>query len=148
MADIESEDITNLFSFQDLGPVISTDGTTNDSNKSSYHSNYVDISAYYKLSLTVLTTISTTSVNGLAFYDESKQYISGLNYTGGTATYTYDRQEVEVPYGAKYIRTTWWTPTSGTNNATGAWKSVAFMIPFNCVGYIGYSSSSPSRPGI
>ena len=75
VADIESEDITNLFSFQDLGPVISTDGTTNDSNKSSYHSNYVDISAYYKLSLTVLTTISTTSVNGLAFYDESKQYI-------------------------------------------------------------------------
>lgn len=138
VSEIASEDITNLFSFQDLGPVISTDGTTNDTNKSSYHSNYVDISSYYKLSLTVLTTTSSTSVNGLAFYDDSKQHISGVKYTGSTATYTYDRQEVEVPYGAKYIRTTWWAPTSGTNSATGAWTSVAYMTPFNCVGYIKY----------
>ena len=133
----DGTDITDRFIFTTLGPIISTDGTQNTSNKSSYGSDYADISGFSSIELTQLSTSSTTSVNGLAFYDADKKYISGQAQILGDTTTSYGVRTIDVPENAVYVRTTWFKPTSGVNECTGAWKTNATMadVEFSCIGH-------------
>lgn len=73
-------------------------------------SNYVDVSRFLKiLYLRIKTT--TSSDMGMAFYNESKQYISGQHAIVNQTTAGSELTELAVPEGAKYARFTYWTDT-------------------------------------
>lgn len=64
---------------------------------------YIELKPFNKLKLASKTNqiYNNTDLCGLAFYDESKTYISGVQYTAGTQSY-----DLTVPENAKYIRLT------------------------------------------
>lgn len=64
---------------------------------------YIELKPFNKLKLASKTNqiYNYTDICGLAFYDETKTYISGVQYTAGTQSY-----DLTVPDNAKYIRLT------------------------------------------
>lgn len=118
-------DISDRFSFTVKGPILWADGTQNTSNTSSFGSDYTNIAGYKYLNITQLTTTSTSTANGLAFYDADKKYISGKSQIAGASSLTYTYSTVEVPSNAVYIRTTWWQADNGTTGS-GSWNSGEF----------------------
>ena len=118
-------DISDRFSFTVLGPILWADGTQNTTNKSSYGSDYADISGFNSLYITQLVTTATSTVNGLAFYDADKKYISGVSQITGGASMTIKYNTIEIPPNAVYARTTWWKADDGSTG-TGSWSGTEF----------------------
>lgn len=101
------EDITPMFRFttEHAGINPSTGGLVyNDAIKFVF-SNYVDISGFEKL--VVSQSMDTTDRNsGCAFYDEDYNYISGQAWITTTDIVKVNNVVLDIPVGAKYVRTT------------------------------------------
>lgn len=81
--------------------IVSIDGT-------SVPAAYVKSSDFINLqnATSVAITLPVSAVDaGLAFYDTNKAYISGVLRSGVTG---YSFEEIQVPVGAKYLRTCYW----------------------------------------
>ena len=72
---------------------------------------YIDIGDYDKITYTQCAVLAESPQHGMAFYDENKDYISGIrsvaNHSLGFVIKT-----VEVPEDAKYARFTWWNESN------------------------------------
>ena len=99
-------DISDRFSFTDGRGVYYTNGTTGTSTARSYTPDYIDISGFNKLRITMIITTNASLTWGLAFYNSEKTYISGVkehsSETGG-----FEFRDIIVPENAVYIRTSW-----------------------------------------
>ena len=98
--------------FNESGMINSIDGTLYTKNISTYtYTDYIDISKRNSDDITFTLPVYTMSTgddaprNGLAFYDESKVFISSIRTLKG------EKGCVEIstviPKNAKYVRTTW-----------------------------------------
>lgn len=87
---------------------------------------FIEIRPSSKLKLSSKTNLlySNTDSAGLAFYDFNQNYISGVQYTAGTESYT-----LTVPNGAKYIRLTL-TPTMQNVGYTLAYYDVDYTLNY------------------
>lgn len=98
-----SEEIAELdriaVSWVDGGYISSSDGRVNTLDGYSYTADYIDISALSKICWLVHTNTNT----GIAFYDQDKQFVTGID-GGGIENGT--RYIVSVPIDAKYLRFT------------------------------------------
>ena len=130
-------DITSQFTFTTGGPVGYASGvgfnepggdTNPGSNPNLCYSNYVDISEYKTLSMTIVTRNGNGPTGGWCFYttadttgfiSEGANQRNGNNKTDGVAT-----MAITIPAGAKYIRTTYWSSNSPLS-----------ATPFSCVGH-------------
>lgn len=103
------------FTIDGTGFVRYADGTVTESSNYS-HTNYIDIAEYGQLVFRHYgATGAKNSINGgLAFYDESKIYISGVQNkcNQASAGYLSFYSLVTVPDNAKYVRFTTATNTS------------------------------------
>ena len=72
-------------------------------------SDYIDVSEYTGIVYKRYQSTSTTSKNGIAFYDANKEYISGVRQIIRASAAGYVINEVDVPEGAKYVRIPWIT---------------------------------------
>lgn len=98
-------DITSLFNFSNQGNVKAIDGTIESGDTNWAHTDYVDVSAYDKLTATITTSGNQSTGVGLAFYNVNKQFVSGKSYASGTAgVYELQTWEIDVPANATYIR--------------------------------------------
>ena len=87
-------------------------GNTSSSSQSNA-TNYVDIGGYDKIRYArVKTTQTSAPAAGMAFYDESKTYISGLVSAYNQDANGYDDYELAVPANAKYARFTFYQDTT------------------------------------
>ena len=100
--------IKNLISDENTENVIDGYYIGYNSGSTGPHNNlkctdFIEIKPFNKLELASKTNeiYQNTDSSGLAFYDENKQYISGVQYTSGKALY-----DLTPPTGAKYIRLT------------------------------------------
>jgi hypothetical protein len=86
----------------------STGAVVNDTNFS--YSDYVETQGLSRVLLT-MPVITTSLSRGIAFYDESKTYISGvrciINSEGGVI-----ERNLPIPKNAAYFRTTWFSSSS------------------------------------
>lgn len=82
---------------------------------------YIDVSKYKSIKYKrVKTTATKAPAAGMAFYDESKTYISGLVSAYNQDADGYMDYELAVPYNAKYARFTFYQdPTIGTFGVQG-----------------------------
>lgn len=80
-------------------------GIVSSNSKYSY-SDYVDISAFSYLKIKCIhLTIESTA--GLCFYNSSKSVIKGYTFNNNISnSNNLEEETIEIPYGAKYIRTT------------------------------------------
>ena len=110
-----SEAIPLAFTIDGTGFVRYADGTVTDSSNYS-HTDYIDIAEYGQLVFRHYgATGAKNSINGgLAFYDENKTYISGVQNkcNQASAGYLSFSSLVTVPDNAKYVRFTTATNTS------------------------------------
>lgn len=122
------EDITELFIFSNGKSIRSSGsnaGRTTGTTSTKANLNFVDISAYSTIKVTM--TQSTQAGNfGLAFYtdDNEESYDSGVNRQVGDEN-GYAVVEIPVPDTAKYVRTTYWSDTIITEFG---------YAPFSCIG--------------
>ena len=72
-------------------------------------SDYVDISGHDVIEIVTANTAAANTVFGLAFYDENKNYVSGLRHTDGSGVYGILVHEIEIPENVVYIRATWYS---------------------------------------
>ncbi len=101
-------DITSQFEWTE-GYRMTADKGAAEANPHWITSDYVDISAYSKLQMTMPITTATSTNSGCAFYDASKTYISGVNVTFGATAMSVETKDITVPAGAVYIRTMWYS---------------------------------------
>ena len=89
-------------------------GLVNGTNAHSY-SNYVQCGGYDIVILTMILYKANYDY-GLAFYDESEVYISGVQsrYDTSLEVSTWETREIPIPSNAKYFRTTWIASDSPT----------------------------------
>ena len=123
---IES-DLTALYNFVGTQPVIYNNGTLGSTGTAWNHSGYVDVSRYDRIVITLPQVVSA-NINGLAFYDADKTYISGLrmNYGSQYTEIGMTVRTVTVPAGAVYMRSTWFQPDT----------TYYSLYTFDCKGYI------------
>ena len=95
--------------------ILHSDGTVSSGTSSDFsYTDYVDVSSYsivlYKRSK---HTIANPAV-GMAFYDENKTYISGVQAAGNQSAKGYESQlySVAVPTNAKYARFSYYLNTA------------------------------------
>lgn len=107
-----SFDITHKFSFVEQGGININNGTINTANggvgvdTNWTHNDYLDVSEYSSIKITLIASTNPNSLCGCAFYDENKNYISGEKATVANAWGT-ETRTIEIPSNAKYIRTCW-----------------------------------------
>lgn len=122
------EDISGLFSFTD-GYRINFITGANQSNSSSSTSGFTDIEGFTHLLLTQ-RFVKASNATGMAFYSSASadDFISGIRepYDSDLAASTYKVSIVQIPTGAKYIRTTWW------NSSESQYAETAF----SCYGIV------------
>lgn len=92
------------------GYINAADGTE-ASSTSNHKTDYIDVSAFNKIKFLGIKVKSTSYTSGFAFYDENKQWISGLVGswlidTDMAESVVQHEYVVDVPSGAKYFRTT------------------------------------------
>ena len=120
--------ITGDFSFTDDERIRTDDGDTTSSDTRSA-SGYVNIEGYTDIYITRCKS-TTLAYNGLAFYSSqsASDFIEGVREVYDTemeeSTYYWDR--IQVPEGAKYVRTTWWASD----------MPQYAEIPFTCYGIV------------
>lgn len=113
---VVKQDISSMFTWEDNYAIIGTGkdlGKKNTDLKEPKYkllcaSNYVNISKFTTLTLTALCRQSSSATLGLAFYrstDESS-VISGVVYNNDEDTYRI--KTITIPFGAVYIRTTFY----------------------------------------
>ena len=100
-----SEDFASQFTFNGTGYIAHANGAAVETDLTQNHSNYVDISKYEKIEITVPMSTSSTTPAGCAFYDENYNYISGKQYSLSTTNAPLELVVMEVPKNAKYFRT-------------------------------------------
>ena len=109
-------DISSQFSWTSKKYIVAADpegtgvvvGNVNDSGSSSSYANvnYVDISVYSKLRVTLAYMNSPTSAPGLCFYDAQKKAVQGV-WRADRSPASMTEETIDVPAGAVYVRTTW-----------------------------------------
>lgn len=107
----EEVDLTSLFeaTWTEGARVLSNNGSTAGDTNWKY-SDYIDVSPYKQLRLTINKAKATNSTTGPAFYDESKKYISGVAQIGSTTGQnSWEIRTIDVPANAKYVRTCWYS---------------------------------------
>lgn len=112
---------TELSYTYEVGKMIRhANGATSNSSQSNA-TNYVDIGGYEKIRYArVKTTQTAAPAAGMAFYDESKTYISGLVSAYNQDANGYYDCELDVPPNAKYARFTFYQDTTlGTFHVYG-----------------------------
>lgn len=79
------------------------------SSSTAEHTDYIDISGYASVRYARVEASSTTTKAGMAFYNASKQYISGQRWVTGAASSGWVETDLAIPTGAKYARFSLWT---------------------------------------
>ena len=74
------------------------------SHDSFAYTDYVDVSAYLRIIYSRHWSTASSPAGGMAFYDENKDYLSGVAAYGSKPGYGYTLYEKAVPEGAKYAR--------------------------------------------
>lgn len=100
---------------------------------------YIDISGCAKIVYSRPVTTASSASNGMAFYDESKDFISGSglsNKTHGSAAGAI-MNIVDVPENAVYARFTWWNKTS-----LQTYKIVFPFFVFNYTDFINFNKGN------
>lgn len=103
-----------------------SDGTETSGASWAASTDYIDISNYAKIKYSRTASTSGSIASGVAFYDESKQYVSGTAGAVNQATGAYiDGFEVYPPSTAKYARFTTYADkqTYGEFSLSGIAKS-------------------------
>ena len=110
-------DISGLITLRDGSIIKKSDGTAQSGAGYSRTNDYVNITGYSKLRLTIPVITSSTTSLGMAFYrsasTEEGSYISGNNVVYNAAEAGWELREYDIPEGANYFRSTWW----GSSNA-------------------------------
>ena len=70
---------------------------------------YVNISAYEQIDIVMANTATIGSTIGLAFYDSDKNYVCGVSHDDGSGVYGFRVKMIDVPKGAVYLRSTWYS---------------------------------------
>lgn len=132
ITEITEMDITNLFVFSESGGVqYGNGGNSTDSNYN--RTDYIDISNYTLLKITMpLVTNASTSM-GYAFYNENKAYVSGVK-NPHNASWSYGVQELEVPANAKYIRAMWYGTSHPAKISEDKFSCVAIGVSVDTTG--------------
>ena len=106
VTDFGEIDITSMFEFNLTNAINYTHGGENNDNNY-VHTDYVDISYYDVLTIAQPAVTNASTTHGYAFYDENKNYISGVQnpYSNGWDVIVHD---IVVPANAKYIRVMWY----------------------------------------
>lgn len=89
------------------GSVQAADGTVNDASPNVFYTDYIDIGSCKRF-LYVNRTVASSVTHGMAFYNASKEYISGV-LNSNTGTRGWELKTADVPESAKYARFTYWT---------------------------------------
>lgn len=76
------------------------------SNGSWQASDYIDVSGISRIVYSRIHTTSSSSKAGIAFYDENKEWKSGIRCVRNADTFYFEKDEAAVPEGAKYVRIT------------------------------------------
>lgn len=114
-----STDLTDKFSFTNGKLINHADGRelSSTANKAS---DYVNISGYKTIEVTIDVSTAPDSQAGIAFYDENKNFLVGYKCAyGAIASAKYETYE--IPSNAVYVRTSYWVDISSRGN-----------IPFSC----------------
>ena len=82
-----------------------TDGNVKAGNPYRYTS-YIDISGCNRIKYSRLYSSYSSNIMGIAFYDDTQTYISGINSIYSQSTSSFILTEIPVPPNAKYIRLT------------------------------------------
>ena len=112
IADIQNttgvvKNISSLFEFTDTGRInYSTGKLQTYSNYDSSASGYVDVTGFNRIIIT-LRTIDSNGLDGIAFYNNSKVFISGMGLLNTWTAGNIYTSEINIPNGVSYIRTTW-----------------------------------------
>lgn len=112
-------DITDEFTFTTGGSIRTDNGNaTSTSSQTVAYSDYVDISGYSRLIITMRKLRTAPNVpTGLAFYNSSRTFISGSGVPETVDTsmdsITQETRNLAIPSNAVYVRTTWFGPESG-----------------------------------
>ena len=112
-------DISALFSFTEGGSIRTDNGNaTTTSSSTVAYSDYVNISNYQSLEITMRKLRSNPNVStGLAFYNSSKTFVSGSGVAEHVDTtmesITQETRTLTIPSTAVYVRTTWFGSGSG-----------------------------------
>lgn len=118
VTELSMDDLTNSVTWE-RGPIQAVNGSAlNDANW--VHSNYVDVSGYTTLEMTVANTMTASGSLGYSFYNSSNVCIGGETHNYGSSAYGYEVMTIAVPSGAKYLRTTWYSSTNSNYNPD--WK--------------------------
>ena len=99
------------FSYNTGKFVNSTSGVLGSGSARAY-TNFIDIHNYRRLVYLRAVTTSASPTWGMAFYDSSKNYISGQAVVGGASAYGAQRTKINVPENAYYARFTIYESTS------------------------------------
>lgn len=104
---VNSFGIINGFDVTKSKALNATDGTTTSVPECSV-TDYIDVSAFSIIAYTNICIMGASSPYGMAFFNSSKQYISGNGFNLGQSFAGYKMTFLEVPNGAKYARFTIW----------------------------------------
>lgn len=88
------------------GKYINYDSGNTVNSDSANASAYIDVTGISKIVYTRVYSTSSSIKWGIAFYDESKTYISGQRCARSQPESTYKLYVADVPAGAKYVRIT------------------------------------------
>lgn len=100
----------------DTGGIKHSDGTIYASSNLRY-TDYIDISGIDFLVYSQFqSTGQSAPVTGLAFYNSSKTYLSGVPGLFGASERTYATSSVAVPSGAAYVRFSFWVESLGVGD--------------------------------
>ena len=111
------DNLTGSFVFTIKKKIVYYDGTfVGGGSHPKANENYVDISRYDKLRITMMQAVGFQD-SGIAFYSGRSEasFISGVEHVtgdeGGVAV-----QTIDIPYGAKYVRATYWSDADVEDN--------------------------------
>ena len=122
------QNIAGRFVFTNEGYIVSNDGSKYPTSPSFSTSDYTDVSGFDQILMTMCVDTNATTQRGCAFYSAKNvsSYISGVRDTRGQSAQGVETRLIDVPSGAKYLRTTWYA-TGGQYEQLGT---------FSCYGII------------
>lgn len=127
---VSKQDISSMFTWEDNYAIVGTGNLlgqkTTDPYDPNYNlfcaSNYVNISKFATLTFTALCRASANAKIGLAFYSSTNEssVISGVVYNNDENTYRI--KTITIPFGAVYIRTTFYKANKENFSCIGEYK--------------------------
>ena len=101
--------LANGVAWTDGAAINATDGTSLPNQTNLKRSGYIDITGVTAFIYTrVCVTSSSAPTNGIAFYDENKEFLSGKKSDYNASAQSYEIYWISVPNNAKYIRASAW----------------------------------------